>query len=552
MNEVTSARTLIGVFPGRERQARARLFDAFEQAYPVAFAGLDEGGAAPLDAVLRFPGAGASAYQGEQQLPSLTFHGEESPRGGVRNLRLAAHRALSRPLRDAHLTEAHASGVAPVPGAERAETIGLLDGDPAWTLTNEGGVDHHQVALAPADLAEGDVLRSRLAPRRTLAVLAMTQFIRNLVAGVDWELPQPSATFVFDDPNLRRLRYGHIDFGRLALSAKTAGYHVAIAMVPLDARAHNGRAVSLFKLNTDQLSLCIHGNDHLPDELTRPTSSEEGRVPVAQAVQRAMAFEQRTGLTVDRVMVAPHEQLGAAATQALLDCGYEAYSGTRTYPWMDYAHDLPWLSRPAGSDPLVGWRPVELVDGLPALLRIGFEHHREELAIRAFLGQPLIMYGHDSAVRGGTALLEDAAAAISSVGEVSWSSLSGIARRTFKRRLRGDRLDILMAGRRITFETPPGVSEVFVHIDVPGSSAGFAIVDGAVTTEVVQASRLILRLKVQEPGPVDVSLRAQVDPTSVVVPPTGWRPMLRRALSEGRDRTRPMLGGRKPIQLRGD
>ena len=126
---------------------------------------------------------------------------------------------------------------------------------------------------------------------------------------------------MIDDPNLRAAGYGHLDYARLLASAQRHRYHVSMAMVPLDAgrgRAHPA-AVQLFRDGSEHLSLCIHGNDHDGGELGRPSSGPAALPVVAQALRRIEAFERRTSVPVDRVMVAPHERMSRGTVDALRD-----------------------------------------------------------------------------------------------------------------------------------------------------------------------------------------------------------------------------------------
>ncbi len=283
----------------------------------------------------------------------------------------------------------------------------------------------------PDELAEGEALRERLRPGRNKALLALARFLAELTADLRPAPPPLHAAFVIDDPNLRRPRYGHIDYAELLGDARAHGYHVSIAMVPLDGRlAHgDGEATRIFREGRKHLSLCIHGNDHDGPELGRPTREEDARALVAQALRRTAAFEQRTGLNVDRVMVPPHERLSEPVARALRAFGFDALCTTRPYPWVADTPERHWLARPPEVGPLAAWGPVDLVaGGLPVLLRAEFDHPREDLALRAFLGQPLILYGHHELLAEGPGALAEAAAQIDRLGDVRWCSLGEMAR----------------------------------------------------------------------------------------------------------------------------
>jgi hypothetical protein len=441
-------RIQVGILPAAQHRARARLFAALEEAYPVRFDGREEHSARGLDAIVAF-GAGDTPALG---LPTLTMHGKESTRSAPRLLALAVNGALARPLRGARLTDAYATPLGDVGSHE--VTVAELDHAPAWVIDphsphphapdthaphpyppHRHAPDTHspnrrwRVACAPEELGPEEALRERLRPGRSLALLALAHFLAGLTAHLRPRQPPLHAAFVIDDPNLRRPRYGHLDYAELVSEARLHGYHVSVAMVPLDARLAHPGATRIFREGADHLSLCVHGNDHRGPELGRARSDADALALVAQALRRTAAFERRTGVAVDRVMAPPHERLSEPMARALRACGFRAVTTTRPYPWVADSSERSWLARPPTAGPLAAWRPIDLVaGGLPVLLRADFRlHPREDLVLRAFLGQPLILYGHHDLLAGGPGALAEAAAQIDGLGDVRWSSLAAIA-----------------------------------------------------------------------------------------------------------------------------
>ena len=127
-----------------------------------------------------------------------------------------------------------------------------------------------------------------------------------------------------------------------------------------------------------------------------------------------------------------------------------------------------------------------MAGGLPVLLRADFAlHPREDLVLRAFLGQPLILYGHHELLREGPSALTEAAAAIDRLGDVRWSSLAEIA--------------------------------------------------GASIAQLVPTS---------EPGAPPSSAVAP-DPATIALQPRRLRPVLRRVAAEAEVRTRAALASRR-------
>src|SRR6185295_14247437 len=93
--------------------------------------------------------------------------------------------------------------------------------------------------------------------------------------------------------------------------------------------------------------------------------------------------------------------------------GYDALCVSRPYPWLE--------SAPPGRV-LTGWAPIEMVaSGLPVISRLHFAAGRDEIVLRAFLRQPVVLYGHHGDVRDGLDVLREAANQVNSVGDVRWA-----------------------------------------------------------------------------------------------------------------------------------
>jgi hypothetical protein len=520
----------IGVLPATEHARRARLWSALQDAYPVRFEGRAAGAVRELDGIVALEPAAVTGVSGEA-IPSLLAYGEElrtgpasverDQRGPLRPearrsegrpetagvLALARDAALARPLQGANLNDAHAVALRQCPGDERGvRVLATLDGAPAWVLTDDGA-PRHRVGCAPTELGEGEALRERLRPGRCLSLLALAQFLEHLT---DAARGEPSrgrsplqAAFLIDDPNLHRPSYGHLRYRELLGHARAHGYHLTVAMVPLDGWFADPRVARMFREGARHLSVCVHGNEHEGPELARPSSTAQGLALGAQALRRMAAFQRRTGVAVDRVMVPPHEQISEPMARALGACGFEALCTTRPYPWMATSPQMPWLTRPPDAGPLAGWRPADVVaGGLPVLLRADFTlHPREDLVLRAFLGQPLILYGHHELLRHGPAPFADAAAAIGALGEVRWHSLAQIARALTATSTAGD---------------PPAAEDTPARGGAP--AADDAIANGGAPA---------------------------IEPLAAIpAPPRRLRPILRRVAAESEVRVRTMLSSR--------
>jgi len=529
---VTDARA-VGVFPGAELGKRPRLFAALSKAFPaVIFEPRDEGAFAALDAVIEFGGstqASAATTAGVRGLAVLGSEGEDGPAVSFEITRseTADRRLRGRVFPDRRL----ASDQAPleVPGSEPVAAFG---GGPLWV--RRGLLD--VAALAPAELGADESLRCRLCGTRSLALLPIVALLRTLTAGNDWRPPPLRAAFLLDDPNLHWPSYGYLSLPSAAEHAERHGYHLALAMIPLDARLNHPGAVSLLQ-RSRSLSLVVHGNDHFGGELGRNATDQEALTVVSQALRRIAAFERRTGVAVSRLMVPPHEACSEPMARALLRAGFDALTMTRPYPWEETSPS--WLASAPSAESPVGWWPADSAPGLPpVLLRHPIApplYSPAEVALRAYLDQPLILYGHHDDLRDGLDLLAQRTLEIESLGEIQWASLGEIAASNFSSRECGEQLRVRPHSRRLSVEIPAGVSTLVV--EPTGSREDESVRSGELRFGIGEA------IPVSGQERVELALESPdaVSPSQMAPPPRQLRRLARRLAGEAHDRLTPTL-----------
>jgi hypothetical protein len=505
------------VAPGTGLDARRRLFDALEAAFGVRFSAQG-----PADALLALgedcvPPAAELVARGLPALAvgSIAHHSEE-------RVVVGDHAAVDPRLRGLVLID-QPSGPELAPTA--GETVlAASEAGPAWTTTG-GPVRVDRVRGSLPALGNADVLRQCLRVPGSLALLALVQLLRAL--DDDWKAPALRAAFVFDDPNLRRPTYGHIDYEALVAHADVHGHHAAMAMIPLDVARPDARAVGTFRRRPDRLSLVIHGNDHTRNELLQPRTRHEALKLGAHALARIERFERTTGVPVDRVMMPPHGRCAAVVANALAGLGFDGVCAI---------HPCPWTAETPPDHLLAGWSPCEFVEGSAVLPRFPLTVWASEIALRAFLDQPLVLYGHHDDLAGGLEPLAEAAARVNRLGDVQWTSVGGLARKSFAASLKDDVLHVRPWAQRIEVPVPAGVRRIAVHEPKPGTglhrwttgSGGLHELGEPVT--VGPGNRVTVQLRPRE----------QVDPASVPLPRARPWPVMRRRATEARDRLAPL------------
>ncbi len=530
-----SRRQIVGVFPASARDELKRLLRALEEAYPVRFEGRREGELNELDAAVELGAGDQAEAAAALGIPALHLLAPEPAQPGeIASQELASDGALDRSLRGAELPDDRlAAALATEHAPGREGVLASCRGVPTWT---HRGL-RQRALLIPNELGPEEALRERLRDGRSAALLPLVHFLREVTADVGWQPPALRASFLFDDPNLHWPSYGFVKLPALAEHARRHGYHAALATIPLDGWFAHPAARRALRESSGSLSLLVHGNDHDGGELGRPQNPAEAMALAAQALRRVRSFEDRTGLAIDRVMVPPHEQCSRATVAGLRRCGFEAMTVTQPFPWLGDGEE-GWLARPPGTGPLAGWHPADLAEGLPVLLRHPLSGRSlPELRLRAFLGQPLVLYGHQADLLEGLDVLTDAAADVERSGPAKWCSLGEIAASSFETRRQGDRLDVRPFGRTARIEIPAEVEQLTIEAtpNLPADSEQLFI-DG-------RRHRFGESISATPGSTVEVLLRSEdaVDVASVPAPPRRPLAVPRRLLSESRDRLQPLL-----------
>ena len=545
----------IGVFPPAELETERALFSALETVFAARFVAGAQVDGEPCDGYILIGASPVLDRPDTGPFRALRFMRPTHHDHTVGTVAFHDSDALDPRLRGRSLTDRHTYRGGPL-SAGGSVLASDADSNPLWVkrLSEESEVD--DVAVAPPHLLEGEALRDHLVPGRFLALLPIVHFIRELSRQQqnNWQ-PQPlRATFVIDDPNLHWGSYGSLDYRHLAAHARTHGYHVGMATVPLDAWFVYPPAARLFRSHAQHLSLCVHGNDHSGPELGRSVSEKDGVAMLAQALRRTDRLESRSGVSISRVMVPPHESCSEQMLRLLMRLGFDAVSMTRPHPWISLAEQLsPYASSPG--DVSAGWFPAEIrEDGFPILLRRDFLE-LEEAPLRAFLDQPLIFYGHLSDLASGLAPLEAFARSINSLPDVHWCSLGEIAATNFQtRRLGSAGLEVRPFARRISLSGLDGIEEITIDWQqIRGAPTRVECVGPDSAGKPLYTAGRTQRVRlVSEASHLEVTLLPtdSVHHTVIAPPRRRLMPIARRLTTEARDRVTPYADWlRSPLHM---
>jgi hypothetical protein len=442
-----------------------------------------------------------------------------------------------------HKPVPNVSAIRPEPGDE---VLAWRDNDPVWIARPGALVCANTVSAPLPKLTGRERLSDYLNEEHFIQALPLLHFLRRVAGDAGWEKPPLRACLMFDDPNLHWPSYGFLPFQELALQAKTGGFHVAVATVPLDAWATHPRAVDLFRENSTSLSLLIHGNDHLRAELGRARPSEEQLRVIAQGLSRIARLENATGLHVARVMAPPHGAYTEVSLAAMLALGFEGACISRgsLRAWN------PQRDWPA----TFGLEMAEMMQQLPVIHRFRLSESCEgHVVISAFLDRPIIPVGHHDSVSSGLELLSSVAHMINSLGNVHWMNPELMLRSNYLSVPEDSTLRVKPYSSRIQLTIPQDITEIMIEVPEDGGQRG-------------GAWECALPLEASPPGCHEGRIAVKVTPGETIefvspqlgatdfhkVERPGFSPwaLPRRILCEGRDRLGPFISavGRKRRQ----
>ena len=281
-----------------------------------------------------------------------------------------------------------------------------------------------EVALSPDPYRQQAIFSSIAAPMI---------FLRYASGDRAWHTPGDFANFTIDDLWLRE-PYGHVDFEQLLQQSEAHNFHATIAFIPWNFDRSQPAVASLFRSHPDRLSICIHGNNHLHQEFgpfaTHPLDQQTENIAVA--LGRMERFRQLTHIPYDAVMVFPHSIAPTATLAALKQANYLSTVNSLNVPSDGHT--------PADAD--FALRTVSLhFSDFPSLRRYSAESEIPEtqIAIDAFLGNPMLFYAHESFFASGITAFNDIADRVNRRQPgVQWRSLGEITEHLFLERTLDD------------------------------------------------------------------------------------------------------------------
>jgi hypothetical protein len=219
--------------------------------------------------------------------------------------------------------------------------------------------------------------------------------------------------------------------------------------------------------------------------------------------------------------------------------GFEALTHTRSFPFRS-TWQSPY-SDPENPSAWDGLLPAEVrSEGMPVLIRRDFEA-TGDLLLRAFVGEPLIYYGHEEDFADGFEFLEDLAAKINRIPGVVWQDLTTLSRSNFLARRLGGTLEIQPFGRRVVIPIPDDVETVTVQPLIKSQARHVHHVSEVPFQRPLQLpdfGQSVIPLREERRLQLEITLSARdaIRPQEVGSPRPNALAIARRVASEARDR----------------
>jgi len=258
-------------------------------------------------------------------------------------------------------------------------------------------------------------------------------FLRYAAGDRAWHANGHYANLTVDDAWLRE-PYGYLQYSDLLQEMRRHNFHTTIAFIPWNYDRSEPDVISLFRANSDRLSICIHGNNHDHQEFGplagRPLDAQVNNI--RQALARMEQFRKLTGLPYDRVMVFPHSIGSEAVIGALKGFNFLATANSRNIP----------LDSHVALDSQFGLRSWTLAfRNFLSFRRYSAEIPiaMSEVAVDVFLENPLLFYVHPAYFAEGIGRFDTMADTVNQLQPGTlWRGIADISDHLYLEKMRDD------------------------------------------------------------------------------------------------------------------
>jgi hypothetical protein len=531
---LSQSKIRVAVAPATEYELRRRLFDMLGAELEISFEPHTPGDFEGLQGLIALTGAAEAAREASLRNVSCyeVILSQPIPVAAQSAITFTSSAAVHRAFRGKTLADSSLINCSRV--SDSLESLAKVGEQTLWTVEQHGDQEHHRVGVDVPVFTEKDFFYNYFRELRWFAMVPLLHFLRRLLGPDGWPAPEPRASFIIDDPNLHHRSYGYIDFKKLANHGAAQNYHATIATVPLDAWYFDRKVVDLFQTHKKQISLMMHGVNHVADELARSYTEQDALSLLATGLRRIADLESRSGVAVARIMAAPHGAFAEFLADLMVRLGYEG-ACISIGSLLRWNREKLWPTN-------LGFSMAQPLGnlGFPAFHRIGLSE--TDVRLSAFLGHPVIVTMHHQDCVSNFARLEAMANTVNSIDSVRWMGIEEISKTNFVSKTENGALHIWPYSRHFVVPLSSEITEVEVCRSL--YCGGFTIDlhnhrrDGAeAAVPNIPARHRISNNTLEIFFPPSNAL----DYKHVASKSVGLWPIVRRILTEARDRTQPIL-----------
>jgi hypothetical protein len=542
-------RKKIAYYSALEKGIKSNLLQALERFFPVTFVDTEDKTVQYDYLVIRADLSEKSIYEKFKfDIKKILIIEENQSNKSLNEtgiIKFTNSQLLDNRLKNKQLNDNNYNHLYPVSIKENDINLAEKNEKAVWIKRNLNNCQIDIISTNLIELEKNSSLMDYFYINGFFPLMVFIHFLREVTSDIGYKMPSLKACYIIDDPNIRFLSYGYVNFPEIVSIAKKHNFHISLATIPLDLWWVSNSSLNYFKENKNYISLSTHGNNHLKEELLVNKKNEYEIRTVAQALKRINKFEKKYSYKIDRVFIPPHGKASAKLLNSAALLGVFGISASRPYTWSDNynekAHEY------FNNSPYIGFAPSDFVEGLPVIPRKGLKYSNNEILLTLFLDKPIIIYSHASDFKTGYSNLIEKSEFINSFKNVEWCSLEEILFSNFARKIENNIMKILLFSNKIkiiipdnitqiqvsTFEVYGNIDSLFLEINkniYPMKKINLCFESSIIDVNPKQEIEILLKLSNN-----DLDIEKIKNPKSKLVS------RMRRFLTESRDRILPFI-----------
>jgi len=409
--------------------------------------------------------------------------------------------------------------------------------NPVWIKRKINNTDLDIASTVLEELNNNNLLLDYFYKNGFFSLIPLIHFLREITSDNGYKMPSLKACFIIDDPNIRFLSYGYIKYIDLVSNAKIFNFHISLATIPLDLWWISKKSLKFFNNNKDYISLSIHGNNHLKEELLVNKYDGYEDKTIYQALKRICKFQKKYSYKIDKILVPPHGMASKKMLNSSAKLGLFAITVSRPYPWTDKYNEKQYEYFNDSSS--LNFFPSDFVEGFSIIPRKKMNYTNNEILLSFFLNKPIILYSHMSDFRNGYSNLTEKAEYINSFEKVEWISLENISISNYAQKIENDVLNVLLFSNKVNLTIPENIKQIKVKIfKFFGNVEDIYLEINNSFYPMIKSNKSLESniIDVNSNDNIEIQIKFTKENIDIKNPKFSIKPIIRRILTETRDR----------------